>query len=141
MDKNILEMHLKEFSPITLSEMDSVKLMNRVDTKFVTSYENFLNLIPFLKSNYYLQEIDGKRIAQYHTVYYDTHNVSMYINHHNGRKVRKKVRMREYLESNLCFLEVKSKNNKGRTSKKRIKIINPQIIETDPNTADFLETT
>ena len=120
--ENNLEKHLEEFYPISLQEMDSVRLMNRIDTKFVTSYENFLRLIPFLKDNYFLQDIEGRRYGFYHTIYYDTGKYDMYLNHHNGRKTRKKVRMREYTESRECFLEVKLKNNKGRTAKKRIKV-------------------
>ena len=120
--ENTLNKYLEEFSPISLAEMDSVRLMNRIDTKFVTSYDNFIKLIPFLKENYYLQDIDGRRYGFYHTIYYDTQGFDMYLNHHNGRKTRKKVRMREYTESRECFLEVKLKNNKGRTAKKRIRV-------------------
>ena len=60
---NTLKNYLEEFSPISLQEMDSVRLMNRIDTKFVTSYENFLHLIPFLKENYFFQEIEGRRFG------------------------------------------------------------------------------
>ena len=130
---NTLKNYLEEFSPISLQEMDSVRLMNRIDTKFVTSYENFLQLIPFLKENYFLQEIEGRRFGLYHTIYYDTKYFDMYLNHHNGRKTRKKVRMREYTESRECFLEVKLKNNKGRTAKKRIKV--------DPDIENYLYAT
>ncbi|MBR1538872.1 MAG: VTC domain-containing protein, partial [Bacteroidales bacterium] len=38
------------------------------------------------------------------------------------RLVRQKVRTRSYVSSGLSFLEIKRKNNKGRTSKKRIGI-------------------
>ena len=109
--ENNLEKHLEEFYPISLQEMDSVRLMNRIDTKFVTSYENFLRLIPFLKDNYFLQDIEGRRYGFYHTIYYDTGKYDMYLNHHNGRKTRKKVRRRESTETSAWFLEVNMKDN------------------------------
>ena len=72
------------------------------------------------KEDYYAQEIDGKRIATYDTMYYDTDTLDMYIRHHDRHLVRQKIRVRQYVESNLTFLEIKRKNNKGRTKKKRI---------------------
>ena len=47
----------------------------------------------------------------------------MYMMHHNKRARRTKVRVRTYLTSgDLTFLEVKRKNNHGRTKKKRIQV-------------------
>jgi hypothetical protein len=46
----------------------------------------------------------------------------MFMDHHNRRLVREKVRTRVYLSSGATFLEVKHKNNKGRTRKKRMAI-------------------
>lgn len=47
--------------------------------------------------------------------------------HHNGKARREKIRVRTYLDSNDTFLEVKNKNNHGRTKKKRI---NVQSVDT-----------
>jgi hypothetical protein len=46
----------------------------------------------------------------------------MYTMHHNGRLVRQKIRVRTYLDSGDTFLEVKNKNNHGRTKKKRMTV-------------------
>ena len=46
----------------------------------------------------------------------------MYIRHHDRQLVRQKIRVRQYAESDLTFLEIKRKNNKGRTKKKRIAV-------------------
>ena len=46
----------------------------------------------------------------------------MYIRHHDRQLVRQKIRVRQYVESHLTFLEIKRKNNKGRTKKKRIAV-------------------
>ena len=119
---NKLSELLSQFEPISLQSMGKVKLMNRIDTKFVTNIQRLLQLLPMLKDNYFVQAIDGCSLNGYHTVYYDTRDFSMYTCHHNGKKTRQKVRMREYQDTSDFFLEVKRKNNKGRTKKKRIGI-------------------
>jgi hypothetical protein len=43
----------------------------------------------------------------------------MYNRHEAGHLVRQKIRVRSYLHVGLNFLEVKTKNNHGRTKKKR----------------------
>jgi len=121
---------MKQFSPITLDEMSSVKLMNRVDTKFVASMPQLLRLFEMAQSEYFMQEIDGERNSHYTTLYYDTPSLDMYISHHNGCLGRQKVRVRKYVDSGLMFLEVKNKNNHCRTRKKRI-VINEFDINGD----------
>lgn len=113
---------INTFEPITLDEMKSVRLMNRVDTKFVTTMPRLLELLAMARDEYFMQEIDGVRNSAYTTLYYDTAKLDMYIMHHNGCLGRQKVRVREYMGSGLMFLEVKNKNNHRRTRKKRISI-------------------
>ena len=94
--------------------------MNRIDTKYAVPMSVLPAILEAAKEDYYAQEIDGKRIATYDTMYYDTDTLDMYIRHHDRHLVRQKIRVRQYVESNLTFLEIKRKNNKGRTKKKRI---------------------
>ena len=108
--------------PITLEEMSGIKLMNRTDTKFVATLEQLHSFLLAVQGKYYIQEIDGKRIASYHTTYFDTVDYHMYGIHHAGRQVREKIRVRTYLDSDQTFFEIKNKNNHGRTKKKRISI-------------------
>lgn len=111
-----------QLEPIGLEQMSEIRLMNRTDSKFVTDKATLLQLLKLVGSDYFAQEIDGKRIAPYRTIYWDTPVHSFYLAHHNGRSPRKKVRVRTYVDSNLTFLEVKTKNNHGRTKKKRIQV-------------------
>ena len=111
--------------------MDDVKLMSRTDTKFVF---NFLRLPEFLEklSRFYkVLLIDGNLIHDYKSLYFDTDDRKFYIEHHNRRVNRNKIRFREYVGSGLTFLEIKLKNNKGKTIKKRIKVdsISEEITE------------
>ncbi len=113
---------VQAFEPISLSEMESVKLMNRIDTKYAVPRAVLPAILEAAQADYYVQEIDGKRIATYDTMYYDTDSLDMYIRHHDRQLVRQKIRVRQYVDSDLTFLEIKRKNNKGRTSKKRITV-------------------
>lgn len=112
---------LDSFDPITLSEMDEVKLMNRVDTKFAFSINEFRQILPDLKDHYRVLLIEGTRTPYYESLYLDDKSFNFFKDHHRGRTNRFKVRFRNYVESNLFFLEIKEKV-KGRTVKKRIKV-------------------
>ena len=100
--------------------MDTVKLMNRIDTKYAVPRSVLPAILEAAREAYFAQEINGKRIATYDTMYYDTDTLDMYIRHHDRQLVRQKIRIRQYVDSHLTFLEIKRKNNKGRTKKKRI---------------------
>ena len=129
MDDQTLNNLLAQFDPITLEEMESVKLMNRVDTKFVASLSQLAAILELAKAEYYAQQIEGIRINRYDTLYYDTPELTMYTQHHDRRMVRQKVRIRTYVDSDgLTFLEIKNKNNKGKTKKKRITVSDQEVI-------------
>lgn len=53
--------------------------------------------------------------------------MDMYLKHHNGKKQRYKIRIREYCDTFDKYLEVKNKNNKGNVKKTRIKIDSAEI--------------
>jgi len=119
---------LERFSPIGLSRMDSIRLMNRIDTKYLTDVRTLMEVLErAAQSAYYVFEGDGRRIQEYHSMYYDTPSLQMYLDHHNRRLVRQKLRTRSYA-SGQTFLELKSKNNHGRTKKKRIEIAPEQYL-------------
>ena len=112
---------------ITLDEMDSIRLMNRIDTKYLTDGSTLPLLLADAARQGYRALVTGESVtAGYDTVYFDTPLLQMYLDHHNRRLVREKVRTRQYVGTRQCFLEIKKKNNHGRTRKKRT-----QIQETD----------
>ena len=113
---------ISDFTPITLGEMDGVKLMSRTDTKFAFKANKMPLLLKQLIPFYRVLSIDGKLIHDYKSLYYDTDDRKFYIDHHNQRVNRNKIRFREYVGSGLTFLEIKLKNNKKRTIKKRMKV-------------------
>ena len=124
--------------PITLGEMKEVKLMNRVDTKYLVTSDELLAILQGIHAHYYAQEAEGNRLSPYSTVYYDTPDLKMYLIHHDRHLVRDKVRVRTYVDSHLTFCEVKHKTNKGRTKKKRIEVPAGVDVIHDPEAAAFL---
>jgi hypothetical protein len=113
-------MVLEKFDKVGLEEIQKVSLMKRVDQKFVLQSEQLVQLLKNVADSYYMLEIDSKSNFQYETVYFDTPHDDMYKAHHNGKLNRFKIRHRNYTDSGLGFLELKFKNNKGRTIKTRI---------------------
>jgi hypothetical protein len=112
---------LDTFSPITLKEMDNVKLMDRTDTKYVFRQDDLPAFLEEIKEDYRVLDVNGHRISRYESLYFDTKDFDLYLCHHRGKPGRYKVRCRKYVESELHFFEVKYKNNKGRTIKDRVK--------------------
>lgn len=132
---------LKGFNPITLAEMDSVKLLDRTDTKFIFHRSLLPHILTSIESNYRVLEIEKVRVNDYETLYFDTANLDLYLRHHSEKLNRYKVRFRKYVSSNLHFFEIKFKNNKSRTVKTRV--VRPEIEYTIKDSARklLLETT
>ena len=124
------------FAPISLEQMSGVKLMNRIDTKFVTNQQKLRLLLEMAQHDYFIQQIEGKCNLEYDTTYFDTTGYDMYSAHQHGHANRQKIRFRTYCISDLQFMEVKTKNNHGRTKKKRIEVQDMDL--TDEEKRNFL---
>ncbi len=112
--------------------------MNRIDTKYVVTLAQLPTILETATQDYYAQEIEGTRLAQYDTLYYDTPDLDMYTRHHNQQLVRQKIRVRQYIATNQYFLEIKRKNNHGRTKKKRIEVSAEEQLRTSPQMQAFI---
>lgn len=117
---------IASFDPITLGKMEEVKLLNRVDSKFAFRAGQLPMLLEQMRPDYFVLEIDGVRLQNYDTIYFDTPGHQLYLNHHNKRANRFKVRSRRYSESGVAYFEIKFKTNKGRTNKIRNKQKGPR---------------
>ncbi len=114
---------LSRFGEIHLEEMDSIKLMNRIDSKYLTDSLILQDILEdALSGGYRIFENSGKRLLGYDSIYFDTGDIRMFTDHRRGKATREKIRTRLYKDSGLCFLEVKRKDNHRRTKKKRIDI-------------------
>jgi hypothetical protein len=111
---------LNKFDSVSLEEIDAVKLMNRIDRKYWFHSSKLLQLLEHALPYYDILEINGERLMDYQTTYYDTADNAMYLKHHNRKLNRHKVRQRRYYSTEASFLEIKFKTNKKRTIKERI---------------------
>lgn len=119
MIRNRLDSILRTFPAISLEEMGKVRLMNRIDTKYVTTTAKLERLLEMAAGNYRVQQIGTELNLPYYTCYFDTEHCDMYAAHQRGKKTRQKIRLRVYEQTGTAFLEIKDKNNKGRTDKIR----------------------
>jgi hypothetical protein len=119
-DKNSLP---GKMAPITLAEMQNVRLMkDRIDSKFVAPASLFRPLMEEIAPYFKIQVNNGNHAAFYRTQYLDTPGLDMFVMHHNGKLNRQKIRIRSYVDSHVSFLEIKNKNNRGRTGKIRVPV-------------------
>jgi hypothetical protein len=119
---------LSDFEPVNLTEVASVRLMDRIDSKYVASVTELLPFLSLCQDDFFVQEIDGVYLAEYFTTYYDTVENDYYRIHQTKRKKRQKIRVRNYVDTHTAFIEVKNKNNKGRTKKVRVSCLPDQEI-------------
>lgn len=110
------------FSPVNLSEMERVSLLDRIDTKYVLGMHQLYAAMEMLSGQYRVLEIKRMRLSRYQTIYFDTPEFDLYRQHHNGFGTRYKIRTRRYAGSNLAFFEIKHKTSQGRTIKSRFQI-------------------
>ena len=121
-DNKLYTINLSGFKTIDLKEMNKAALMNRTDNKFLLNQAKLSAILEELTKSYYVLEINGILYHRYTSIYFDTYNFDMYLNHHNRRLNRYRVRQRKYNTTGESFLEIKKKTNKGETLKKRVKI-------------------
>ncbi len=129
--ENAIIEELQNFNSHRLCDLSNAQLMDRVDTKFVTTTSELARLLPKLASLCTILEVDGRRTSKYENLYYDSESLRFYHQHHNGKLNRYKVRKRTYSEQAQSFLEVKFKNNKDRTVKSRIPSSQYSIDDTE----------
>ncbi|NDK08568.1 VTC domain-containing protein [Candidatus Gracilibacteria bacterium] len=114
-----LNIKLKTFNQISLSQLNAqASFLDRIDTKYILTEEEFKNVLKDLEEEFYVLEINEKSVFEYESVYMDTKEYNFYYQHQNGEKNRTKVRTRNYLDSGIAFFEYKQKQN-GITRKFR----------------------
>lgn len=94
--------------------------MSRIDRKYWFHISKLEQVLQQTLPEYYILEIEGQRLMDYQTTYYDTPDNLMYLKHHNGKMNRHKIRQRKYVSTNSSFLEIKLKTNKKVTIKNRV---------------------
>lgn len=111
------------FSPISLQSLNAkAEMLKRLDNKYVLTAAELDRVAPSLAEAFDILEIGDKRSFSYRTCYFDTPDLRSYYDHSKGRRIRSKVRVRRYLDADdLCFVEVKLKDKRKITVKKRLR--------------------
>jgi hypothetical protein len=119
---SLLQPHTSKFQAISLDELNArAALLDREENKYLLTAEEFISLTDELSEKFDILAIDGQSVFTYRSTYFDSQQLIGYTYHHQGRTKRRfKVRTRQYVESGLCYFEVKLKNKRGGTIKKRI---------------------
>ena len=94
--------------------------MDRREEQFLIPNHWCSPLSTSLNKDYKILEIDGNRQFTYDNLYFDTPDNVCLNDHIRGRKIRFKIRIRSYANSNISFLEVKERNVHGRSIKMRV---------------------
>ena len=111
-----------DFQTLSIDELDKVKLLDRQDTKFVFNQDQLPVILEKIRPFYKILEISNDLVFNYDTTYFDTDDFLFYNQHHNENRKRFKVRLRKYSSNSNLYFEIKIKNNKNRTIKKRLMV-------------------
>ena len=112
---------LLDLPPVSLDELtDRAALLTRIDRKYLLPLAAVDALIVALAPDARVLDIGGIRSFRYESVYFDTPDLASYLLAARKRRRRYKVRTRTYLDSDLCWLEVKTQGARGSTVKHRL---------------------
>ncbi|MDG4819559.1 polyphosphate polymerase domain-containing protein [Micromonospora sp. WMMD956] len=112
---------LAGLAPIDLVELTGrAALQTRFDRKYLLPVAEVPALLAGLDPATRVLEIDGRRSFRYESVYFDTPDLVSYRLTAHRRRRRFKIRTRTYVDSGLCWLEVKTEGTRGGTVKHRL---------------------
>lgn len=107
-------------APIGLAELvDAADLQTRNDRKYIVPLADVVDLTERVPIGSRVLTIDGRTQFAYRSTYFDTADLRSYLGAAHRRPSRFKVRVRDYIESDLSMLEVKTRDRRGRTVKTR----------------------
>jgi hypothetical protein len=95
-------------------------LLRRVDNKYAVSEQAFAELLRRLRQDHQVLEIEGRRVFDYSTTYFETPELRCLSDHIEDRVPRFKTRTRFYEDSGECVFEVKLKRTEDETDKRQI---------------------
>lgn len=125
-----IEARVHRMHAIAFEELNSDAQMIRFDSKFLFPINRLERILEAIDHRYSVVDFSGTRINEYESDYFDTYDRSFYNAHHNGAANRCKIRTRTYKNTGQSYLEVKLKNNKKLTTKKR-KMLKPELEITE----------
>lgn len=135
---------LGELEPVGLDEMiATADLQVRHDSKYLVPASEVGSIVERMANieRPRVLDIGAQRLFRYQSLYFDSPELTNYLASAYRRPRRTKIRTRTYLDSGICMLEVKMRDNSGNTVKHRL----PYALEdSDELTAEgyrFIEST
>ncbi len=98
----------------------AAELLTRRDRKYLVPRAAMVEALDRLPVAARVLDIDARRRFAYRSVYFDTPELESYLGAARRRPDRFKVRTRCYVDTDTCMLEVKTRDRRGRTVKRRI---------------------
>ena len=130
---------LAAFRPLGLDDLNArAAMLERLDQKYIVPLARLMPVLHGLRDAFDALEIDGARAFSYRTHYFDDAQARAYHDHHQGRRKRCKVRIRHYEDADMTWLEVKLKDNRDVTVKRRLRLPAGQRA-LDDTCRDFVE--
>jgi hypothetical protein len=111
---------VQRFDVATAALIDARSLQQRIDRKYLLAAGALEPLLECLCTDYCLLHAGQHVWARYESIYLDTPDRQLYHDHRCGRRPRYKIRIRHHVDRQVTFLEIKSKDNRGRTVKRRL---------------------
>jgi hypothetical protein len=114
---------LSGFAPLSLASLNAkAAMLERQDNKYILQADQLRPALQAFSTHFDVLEIEGKRAFVYATQYFDDADQRAYYDHHQGRRKRGKVRVRSYLDAGFSYLEVKLKDIRDVTVKRRMRV-------------------
>lgn len=126
-NKIIFQNYIQKFSNFSLEDLEMTDFLDRFDTKFIVKTIDLKDILEYLSLDYKCLKIQNDCIFDYTSNYYDTINFDFFLQHHNNKVNRIKLRSRHYKETNQTFFELKNKLKTQKTIKFRKELEN--IVE------------
>lgn len=121
MPRHALRLRTDGISTITLKQLNTeADLLTRIDRKYLIPLPQAQALINTLAPHGQVLQIGGLQAFSYASTYFDTAALDTYMLSARKRRRSFKVRTRTYLDSDLCFLEVKTQGSRSSTVKTRL---------------------
>src|SRR5688572_27414743 len=121
-DQDRLALQLASFAAPSAELLAGRALLRRIDSKFVVRRDALHDLVAGLDADYAAFKVETGTIADYHSLYFDTPELTCFHDHRRGKRLRHKVRIRHYPDRAISYLEIKSKRSELVTHKHRIKV-------------------
>jgi VTC domain len=114
---------LPDFAPLSLAALNAkAAMLERQDNKYILTAHHLWPALDRFRQHFDVLEIDGRRAFTYATQYFDDAGQRAYYDHHQGRRKRGKVRVRSYVDAGFSYLEVKLKDIRDVTIKRRLRV-------------------